>query len=233
MTSSRPSGSRLSGPLRIGGLVAVAVLNLAIGAVAGVAWQSSRHADDHAPSAVDIGFAQDMSTHHDQAILMARTVSGLPGVSGEIRVFADRLILSQSTETATMRGWLQWFGEPLSIDRPMSWMDHGAAHHHGGVPAASADAADASDQPPMPGMASIDELGRLSTLTGGAAEIYFLQLMIRHHHGGLEMAQAAYNDERASAPTKQWALTMIGDQGDEIGQMTLMLKARNADPLPT
>ena len=227
------SGSRLSGSLRIGGLVAVVVLVAAIGAVAGAAWQSSRHVDDHAPSTVDIGFAQDMSAHHDQAILMARTVSGLPRVSVEIRVFADRLILSQSTETATIRGWLQWFGEPLTSDRPMSWMDHGAAHHHGGVPTAGDASADASDQPPMPGMASIYELGRLSTLTGGAAEIYFLQLMIRHHRGGLEMAQAAYNDERASAPTKQWALTMIGDQGDEIGQMTLMLKARNADPLPT
>ncbi|MET9201399.1 DUF305 domain-containing protein [Gordonia sp. NPDC003585] len=226
------SASRWSGALRIAAAASVAVLILAIGAVAGAAWQQSRHSDSDAPSTVDVGFAQDMSTHHDQAILMSRTVSGLPGVGAEIRVLADRMVLTQSTETATLRGWLQWWGEPLTSDTPMSWMGHTDHGSHGHA-ASQEHSGPATDQPPMPGLASVDELGRLSTLTGRAAEIYFLQLMIRHHRGGQEMARDAFNDDRASTATQQWALTMIGDQGNEIGQMTLMLKARNAEPLPT
>ncbi|MDL9938037.1 DUF305 domain-containing protein [Gordonia sp. ABSL1-1] len=218
--------------LRGAGVAVVAVLVLAIGAVAGAAWQS--HQADHPPglSNVDIGFAQDMSTHHDQALLMARTVSGLPGVSEEIRVFADRLVLTQTAETATMRGWLQLYDEPLTPTTPMAWMADAAPagrHQHGAPQQAVTD----PDAPPMPGMASIDDLGRLSSSTGRDAEVCFLQLMIRHHRGGLSMAQAAYNSDQAGTATKQLALTMIGDQGNEIGQMTLLLKARNSDPLPT
>ncbi len=91
------------------------------------------------------------------------------------------------------------------------------------------------DTPPlMPGMASTDELGLLATLRGDEAEKLFLQLMIRHHRGGLEMAQAAYNDDRSGSVTKQLALNMLGDQGNEIGQMSMLLKERGAEPpLPT
>ncbi|WP_419219968.1 DUF305 domain-containing protein [Gordonia sp. CPCC 206044] len=199
----------------------VAILLVAIGVVVGMAWQSTRSAPDATPtpSVVDVGFAQDMSTHHDQAILMARSLS--PDVAPEIRGLADRIVAAQTAETATMRGRLSWFGAAPTSDHPMSWMSV-SQHHHSPPPGG----------PPMPGMASVDELTRLAALRGRAAEILFLQLMIRHHRGGLTMSQAAHNDPRASAPTKRLALTLMGEQGDEIGQMTLLLRARDAQPLP-
>lgn len=214
----------MSTTIRAVATAGVAVLIISIGVVAGVAWQSTRDGNDtsHRPSVTDIGFAQDMSTHHDQAILMAQSLSA--DTAPEIRGLADRIVVAQTAETSTMRGWLTWFGLPVTSDHPMSWMDHPRSHHHD---------APSGDGPPMPGMASIDEITRLSAAHGRAAEILFLQLMIRHHRGGIDMAAAAHNDARASSVTKQLALTMISDEGDEIGQMTLLLRARDALPLPT
>ncbi|MFE0747609.1 DUF305 domain-containing protein [Gordonia sp. NPDC058843] len=208
-------------------LATAAALLLTMGIVVGAVW-SGRDQDASSMSLSDIGFAQDMSAHHDQAILMSRTISAAPGVAPQVRGVADRIVHTQTAETATMRGWLQWFGHPLTATEPMSWMsgedDQHGAHHDDGHDDA---------QPPMPGMASVDEIGRLSLQPPQQAEILFLQLMIRHHRGGMSMAQAAYNDVRTTSATKDLALMMIGDQGDEIGQMTMLLKERGADPLPT
>lgn len=45
------------------------------------------------------------------------------------------------------------------------------------------------------------------------------------------MATAAHNDPRTHAATRQLALSMIGEQGDEIGLMRMLLLARGAEPL--
>ena len=218
----------ISGWVRIVGATGIAALLLAVGVAAGVFWQSQRDDDAHrtTPSVTDVGFAQDMSTHHDQAILMANSLPA--DVGPEIRGLADRMVAAQTAEVATLRGWLTWFSEPVTADHPMGWM----AGHTSGHPGHT-DGSSASDQPPMPGLASTDELTRLAGSHGRDAEILFLQLMIRHHRGGMTMATAAFNDPRASSATKHMALTMLGEQGDEVGQMSLLLRARDAAPLPT
>lgn len=226
MTDRHDAGQRPAW-LPIAGLASLAVLLVAIGVVAGSAWSPGSRDGVKAMSATDIGFAQDMSTHHDQALLMARTILAAPDVDPTIRGLADQLVVAQSAESATMRGWLQFFELPLTSDSPMSWMSHDDPHAHGHSSGAT------PDTPLMPGMASTDELGRLATLRGDEAEKLFLQLMIRHHRGGLEMTQAAYNDDRSGSATKQLALNMLGDQGNEIGQMSMLLKERGAEPLPT
>ncbi|MCG7631887.1 DUF305 domain-containing protein [Gordonia McavH-238-E] len=218
--SSRRPGVPL---VRAAVLGVTAALLVTMGVVIGAVWPGRDH-DSSAMSLSDIGFAQDMSTHHDQAILMSRTIGAVLGVTPQIRGVADRIVYTQTAETATMRGWLQWFDQPITSTEPMSWMSGGHSHHGAGPD---------DSLPPMPGMASIDEVGRLSTLPPDEAEILFLQLMIRHHRGGMSMAQAAYNDARSGSATKDLALMMIGDQGDEIGVMTMLLKERGADPLPT
>lgn len=207
------------------GFICAAALFLTIGVAVGIGVEHHRTAAARAaqPSATDIGFAQDMAAHHDQAILMARS---LPvSADAETTILARRIVEAQLSEVATLRGWLTWFGEPLTSSTPMAWMSTGETHHH------SPTAAPTGDQAPMPGLASVAELTKLSELTGSDASVYFLQLMIRHHRGGVEMAQAAYNAPDASYPTKQLALSMISDQGTEIGQMTLLLAARGARPL--
>ncbi|MEV0297404.1 DUF305 domain-containing protein [Nocardia sp. NPDC050710] len=167
-------------------------------------------------SEVDIGFAQDMSVHHEQAVLLARTLP--TDASPPIRVVADRILFAQTAEIAQMRGWLQLFDLPVTVAEPMRWMGHDGHHTDGHGPS-------------MPGMASTAEISRLAGLRGTEAEILFLQLMIRHHTGGVEMAQAGFNTGSAPA-VKRVALDMVNEQGNEIGQMTALLTARRAEPLP-
>ncbi|MCF8568991.1 DUF305 domain-containing protein [Gordonia sp. HY002] len=200
--------------------VLVALVVAAAGFFGGVAWENHRaEQHSHEPTPADIGFAQDMGVHHDQAILIANTLTA--DVAPEIRGLADRIAATQTAEAATMRGWLDWFALPLTSEHPMEWM-HPGEHEHSTPPD--------PDEPPMPGLASADEIARLSDARGTAAEILFLQLMTRHHRGGVEMATAAQNSDTASAATRRLALSMITEQGDEIGQMTLLLRARGVAP---
>ena len=66
----------------------------------------------------------------------------------------------------------------------------------------------------MAGMASTDDISKLAGLTGRDAEVWFLQLMIRHHRGGLLMAKAAYNSDDVSDIVKRTAYEMMTDQGE-------------------
>ena len=223
------------------GALCVAVLLLAIGVVAGAAWQSRDDADVPAMTAVDVGFAQDMAVHHDQAILLSSTVAGRPGVGQEIVGLANRIVTAQTAENATLRGWLTWFGKPLTSSDPMAWMsgshdddgtDSGHEHGSGRSITTPAPSTTADPGPAMAGMASTDDISRLASRTGRDAEVWYLQLMVRHHRGGLLMAKAAYNSDDVTDTVKRTAYQMMTDQGEEISLMTMLLTARGAQALP-
>ncbi|UFS99766.1 DUF305 domain-containing protein [Nocardia huaxiensis] len=161
---------------------------------------------------VDIGFAQDMSTHHDQAVLLAQTLAR--EVTPQIRALADQMSTAQTAEIAMMRGWLDLSDLPRTSDGSMRWM---GGHEHGGGH--------------MPGLASTGEITRLAGSRGTDAEVLFLQLMVRHHRGGVDMAQFAY-DHASNAQVKRTALEIVRQQAAEIGVMTTLLAAREANPLP-
>jgi uncharacterized protein (DUF305 family) len=84
----------------------------------------------------------------------------------------------------------------------------------------------------MHGMASEAELARLRDASGVDAEILFLQLMIRHHEGGILMTRAlmALTDRRELI---QMAKSIEDGQRVEIAHMQRMLEARRAKPLPS
>ena len=82
-------GSWRPGPVAWGA-VAVAVLLLAVGVGYVVGTRPDR------PSAVDVGFLQDMIDHHGQAIVMGKTLQTAGG-SPEVGSFADEIV-------ATARG---------------------------------------------------------------------------------------------------------------------------------
>jgi len=83
--------------------------------------------------------------------------------------------------------------------------------------------------PPMHGMASDDELRRLRAAQGTGAEILFLQLMIRHHEGGVIMARAVSGLSRR-AEVVAMAKSIEDGQRAEIVEMTEMLSKRSAQP---
>ncbi|WP_330231329.1 DUF305 domain-containing protein [Nocardia sp. NBC_00508] len=175
-------------------------------------------------TAVEVGFTQDMTAHHQQALLMVQRLDR--AVDPAVTRLAEQLDRTQRLEIGTMLGWLRLAGAAPTAARPMAWMP--TAHRHAGT-VRHADASAAN--PAMPGMANAAELDALAAARGCEAEILFLQLMFRHHQGGIAMAEAADNLVR-SGPVKEIARAMIHGQGQEAGVMGMLLTQRGAAPLP-
>jgi uncharacterized protein (DUF305 family) len=83
----------------------------------------------------------------------------------------------------------------------------------------------------MPGMATPEELTKLKSLSGKDLDVFFLQLMLRHHQGGLAMAQYAA-DHAGVGYVRNLASKIVSAQQAEVTLMTNMLSARKATPLP-
>lgn len=166
-------------------------------------------------TSVDAGFARDMSTHHVQAAEMAQVVRDT-GTDPTVRLMAFDIETQQLGEVGQMRGWLQTWGLSAESDQPeMAWSTGGHQMAAGGL---------------MPGMATTAELARLRALSGRALDVYFLQLMIRHHQGGLPMAQDAA--AHSSTPYVRDLATKIAQaQQAEVVTMERMLRERGGQPL--
>jgi uncharacterized protein (DUF305 family) len=167
----------------------------------------------------EAGFARDMATHHAQAVEMSLLIRDTSSDQA-LRTLAYDIIVTQSTQRGIFMGWLQSWGVPQTSTLPrMAWMP-GHAHS---VPAAG------GAMPLMHGMASEDELRRLREARGPEAEVLFLQLMIRHHEGGVVMARALEGLSRR-AEVLGMARNIDSTQRAEIAEMTEMLATRAARP---
>ena len=167
----------------------------------------------------EAGFARDMATHHAQAVEMAFIVRDT-SVDEALRARAYDVIVTQSTQRGVFLGWLQEWGLPQASSAPrMAWMPG-----HSPIPQQAG-----GGLPLMHGMASDDELRRLREAAGSDAEILFLQLMIRHHEGGVIMARAVEGLSRR-ADVLGFAKGIDSSQRVEIVAMTEMLARRGARP---
>jgi len=193
--------------------VALVATGGAVAVVAGIG-QPQQPAD----GSVDVGFARDMITHHDQAVQMAQMARD-HSTDPAVRLLAFDIETQQLGQIGQMRGWLQTWGQPEQTDRAhMAWMGSAAGHlHEGGR---------------MPGMASTAEMAKLKTLSGKALDTFFLQLMIRHHEGGLAMAQ--YGAAHAGVDyVRDLAGKIVSAQTSEVVAMEQMLRERGGTPLPS
>ncbi|EFC83544.1 protein of unknown function DUF305 [Parafrankia sp. EUN1f] len=195
-----------------------------------------------ADSSVDVGFARDMSEHHSQAVQMAM-VEFSHGGDAAIRSVAQDIALGQQREIGIMATWLSGWGRTeTSAREPMAWMagdsgatgDGGHSAHEGmgmgtgaEADAGATDAGSADTSVRMPGMASEAELARLAAASGRDLDIQFLTLMIRHHRGGIEMAQYAWL-HADSDKVRTLARVMVGNQDREITQMQADLERLGA-----
>jgi uncharacterized protein (DUF305 family) len=209
--------SSVSDVVRRLAMSATGVLLVVLGVAAGLLG-GSRLATPREGSA-EAGFARDMATHHAQAVDMAFVVRD-KSTDDALRTLASDIAVTQSTQRGMFMGWLQQWGLPQASSQPrMAWMP-GHTHMTHGTDAAVL----------MHGMASDAELRRLQEASGVEAEILFLQLMIRHHEGGVIMARAvaALSQRREIV---QMAKSIDDGQRVEIDQMKEMLVARGAQPL--
>jgi uncharacterized protein (DUF305 family) len=197
------------------GVILVALLALA-GTAGWLIGNRSSSSSPSSPSAVDIGFAQDMATHHIQAITMAGYERDHTSDSA-LKVLAFDIESSQNFQVGEMQGWLDQWGQSRNDPHPMAWMGHQhIALGPGGL---------------MPGMATPAQMNKLESLHGKALDVLFLQLMIHHHQGGLPMARYAL--AHATDPsTRTLASAMVSAQSSEIIQMEQTLRTLGASPLP-
>jgi len=158
----------------------------------------------------DAGFARDMMMHHAQAVDMATLLRDRTE-DPEMRQLALDIMLTQQAQIGQMQGWLAVWQYPIaSTDLSMSWM---------GMPG------------PMPGMATPEQLNQLRSLKGLEADGLFLQLMIPHHRGGVQMAEAALINAKASQ-VLILAQSILDAQTSEIELMQAMLQEKGFSPMP-
>lgn len=158
-------------------------------------------------SAVDTGFLQDMITHHEQAVTMASVTTASAG-DAVVRDMAREVLIEQRYEIGLMDGYLQARDEVRGADdrEVMGWM---------GPPLAIDE---------MPGLASREQLDQLQSASPDDQNELFLELMIAHHRGGVDMAE--YAARNAEDPrVRHLAEVMANVQTQEIREYELKLAA--------
>ncbi|WP_278264361.1 DUF305 domain-containing protein [Nocardia sp. AG03] len=205
----------MSGRLAAG--VAAAVFLLVLGAALRPLLIPERATPTPVLTATELGFVQDMTAHHQQALILTERLD--PAADPTVRRLAEQIADTQRVEIGTLLGWTQLAGAAPTAAQPMAWMPETAGHHHDS----------ATTSVTMPGMATTADLDTLSAARGAEAETLFLRLMYRHHAGGITMARTA-DSLLASGPVKQSARAMVQSQSQELGYLGMLLDARGARP---
>lgn len=148
----------------------------------------------------DVAFATGMIPHHQQALEMAE-VAAERSADPKVKDLANRIEKAQDPEIEQMSGWLRDWGQPVPTP------GGGHAGHSG-----------------MPGMMSDAEMGSLMKASGADFDRMFLEMMIRHHEGAIEMAKEE-QDKGANAEAKQLAGSIATSQSAEIEEMRDLLAA--------
>jgi uncharacterized protein (DUF305 family) len=202
------------GPRRGPATWQVVVLVLALCFLAGVVGWWLNEPDDESFSKVDVGFLTDMETHHNGAINLSFDYLDRSH-DPVVKHFAQEIISGQTLELAAMNSYLNRAGgADVAGDGSvaMAWMDH---------PVRPAD---------MPGMPTKAELAELTESSGLEADDLFTRLMIRHHAGGLAMAEyAAEHGEHQGV--RRLAASMAKVQRGEIGEINARRVALGLAPV--
>ncbi|MGZ9099365.1 MAG: DUF305 domain-containing protein [Brevundimonas sp.] len=172
-------------------------------------------------TADDVAFMQHMIVHHGQAVEMVELLQ-TRGANPTVRLLGRRIAISQESEMELMRDWLTRRGQPLAapgMDAGHAGMDHSAHSAHAGH------AMPASDTPLMAGMLSPAQMQALAAARGPAFDRLFLEGMIQHHQGAIDMVEALMTHPNAAQDTllSDFAGAVVSDQSAEILRMQSLL----------
>lgn len=140
----------------------------------------------------EIMFAQMMIPHHEQAILMSE-IALKKTKDADILKLSRQIKSLQSKEVSQLTYWLKATDSSMTMDHDMK----------------------------MSGMLSKKELNSLKTSTGNNFNRLFLELMIKHHKGALEMLVLISDSENSEAKALAKAIKLA--QSKEISIMKLQL----------
>jgi uncharacterized protein (DUF305 family) len=147
-------------------------------------------------NADDVMFAQQMIPHHSQALDMAKLVPSR-STNPKVLDLASRIEKAQDPEIRQMQGWLTTWGAGTS---GMPGMNHES----------------------MPGMMSGDDLQKLGGAKGPEFDKMWLDMMIKHHQGAVDMARTELS-KGGDADAKALAQKIIDAQQAEIAEMQGLL----------
>jgi uncharacterized protein (DUF305 family) len=181
-------------------------------------------------NSVEAGFARDMQVHHEQAVEMSFLLRDR-STSDDVRTIAYDIAATQSQQAGQMYAWLEVWGVPQAPSQPtMTWMtqptlDGQLSGHEHGAAASGSPAPSHVPGEPMPGLATTAQMAELRAADGVDAERLYLTLMIDHHLGGIEMAEAVL--ARSDDPqVDAFATGMIMTQQSDVDAMRAMLALR-------
>lgn len=139
----------------------------------------------------DADWMAGMAAHHDQAVALAELAAGRAG-DAEVLASADRIAASQAAEAAALRAWSD---------------EHGFERHEVG-----------HGDEGMPGEISATTFSRAATASGTAFDRIFLDAMISHHEGAVQMSEARLAVSGEPAVTR-WARAVAAGQAIEIDRL--------------
>tara|TARA_B100000965_G_scaffold397661_1_gene414525 strand:- start:860 stop:2863 length:2004 start_codon:yes stop_codon:yes gene_type:complete len=162
-----------------------------------------------------------MIVHHEQAIVMSEMADQRTN-NKTILDLAKRIDVSQEDEINFMESWLKErdeYPDMVDIDGHHDMM-HGNGHH------------DMHMHLDMAGMATPKQLNDLRNSKSTDFDRLFLQLMITHHDGALEMVEELkkYPGNAYDPILNEFVSDLVNDQGVEIERMNKILVSLSNDP---
>ncbi|WP_231648281.1 DUF305 domain-containing protein [Saccharothrix sp. NRRL B-16348] len=151
-----------------------------------------------APSEADLEYVARMIVHHRQALDMT-ALAPERAQHETVRGLASRIHDTQGPEIAAMEQWQRQYAE------------NAPAHGH------AADLPEV-DHGSMPGMATDEQLAALKAARGADFDRLFLQLMIAHHEGAVQMAVEVLSSG-SDVRVEEMANDVSASQTDEINRM--------------
>jgi uncharacterized protein (DUF305 family) len=157
----------------------------------------------------DVEFATDMIQHHAQALAMVDLTMGRQ-LDPDVQQLAEDIRMAQAPEIEQMTGWLTDWDQPI----PETVRDHANAHGDG----------DMEMDSDMPGMMSAEQMAELEAAGGDEFQQMWLEMMIDHHEGAIEMAQTE-QEAGKFASAIELADAIESSQQREITTMQSMLES--------
>lgn len=160
-------------------------------------------------SDADVEFMAGMIPHHAQAVIMAGWAP-THGAREDVAILCERIVVGQRDEIAMMQTWLR--------DRGLEVPDATSTRHKMKM-------GDTVHEMLMPGMLTDEEMAALDRARGPEFDRLFLQGMIKHHQGAIDMVDVLFKSYGAAQDEVvfKFASDVYADQGTEIERMHEML----------
>jgi uncharacterized protein (DUF305 family) len=162
----------------------------------------------------DVAFATDMIPHHAQALAMVELTRDRP-LDPQVESLVEQISAAQTPEIELMADWLvDWDEEVPDTMRDYSHAGHGDASME--------ESMEGMDHGDMPGMMSAEEMTALEDAADADFQTMWLEMMVEHHEGAIEMAQTE-QAEGEYRPAVELAGEIVEGQSAEIETMQDLL----------